>query len=76
MKTEKSKISIILDAICGTLMLVCLMTYLLIGVIKNIWHPTWIIVVVGAFICALIGIINDTVAKINATKSSETDNRN
>lgn len=75
MKTEKSKISIILDAVCGTLMLVCLMTYLLIGVIKNIWHPTWIIVVVGAFICALIGIISDTVAKINA-KNSGTDNNN
>lgn len=71
MKTEKSKISIILDAVCGTLMLVCIMSYLLIGVIKNIWHPTWIIIVIGAFICALIGIINDAVTKINAKNNPQ-----
>ncbi len=74
MKTEKSKVAIILDAVCGTLMLVCTLAYLLIGVVKNIWHPTWIIIVVGGFVCALIGIITDAMTKINA-KNNETQNK-
>ena len=74
MKTEKSKLAIILDAVCGTLMLVCTLAYLLIGVVKNIWHPTWIIIVVGGFVCALIGIISDTVTKLNAKNNEEQNN--
>lgn len=74
MKTEKSKLAIILDAVCGTLMLVCTLAYLLIGVVKNIWHPTWIIIVVGGFVCALIGIISDTVTKLNAKNREEQNN--
>lgn len=74
MKTEKSKLAIILDAVCGTLMLVCVLAYLLIGVVKNIWHPTWIIIVVGGFVCALIGIISDTVTKLNAKNNEEQNN--
>ena len=74
MKTEKSKLAIILDAVCGTLMLVCVLAYLLIGVVKNIWHPTWIIIVVGAFVCALIGIISDTVTKLNAKNREQQNN--
>mgnify|MGYP004642349087 FL=1 len=75
MKTEKSKLAIILDAVCGTLMLVCTLVYLLIGVVKNIWHPTWIIIVVGGFVCALIGIISDTVTKLNARTHEEQNNK-
>ena len=63
---KKSKASIILDAACGFIMVVCTLVYLLIGFIANIWHPTWVIVVIGAFVCALIGIVKDAVLKIKA----------
>ena len=41
--------------ICGIVMLVCIITFLLVGALFNLWHPYWIIVVCGAFTCAVIG---------------------
>ena len=61
---KQSKASIILDAVCGLVMVVCTLVYLLIGFIANIWHPTWVVFVIGAFVCAIIGIIKDTILKV------------
>ena len=35
-----------------------------IGFIAHIWHPTWVIFVAGGIVCAIIGIIKDTVEKL------------
>ncbi|MDE7452830.1 MAG: helix-turn-helix domain-containing protein [Clostridia bacterium] len=52
----------VVGAICGTGMLSCIIAYLLSGALANLWHPLWIIIVAGAFVCAVIatvaGIIN------------------
>lgn len=47
------------QGICGLVMLVSLLVFLSIGLIMNIWHPTWISMVCGACVCAVIGIIFD-----------------
>lgn len=44
-------------AICGVIMLVCIITYLILGAIFSLWHPYWIIIVIGAFLCAVVGSI-------------------
>ncbi len=44
-------------AICGIVMLVCIITYLIVGAFFSLWHPLWILLVVGAFVCSVIGII-------------------
>ena len=72
-KKTKSKTSIILDACCGILMLVCIMAYVLIGIIAKVWHPTWIIVVAGAFVCAIIGIVKDTIANIKSVDQAKNE---
>ena len=69
----KSKLSIILDACCGILMLVCSMAYVLIGIIAKVWHPTWIIVVAGGFVCAIIGIVKDTITNIKSVDETKNE---
>ncbi len=69
---KQSKTSIILDAVCGILMILCTLVYLMIGFIAHIWHPTWVIFVAGGIVCAIIGIIKDTVEKL---KSQDDQNK-
>lgn len=52
-----------IDKVCG---LVCtfvffagLATFLVLGAVKNLWHPCWVIVPVSAFLCGVIGLIFD-----------------
>ena len=73
-KKVKSKTSIVLDACCGILMLLCIMAYVLIGIIAKVWHPTWIIVVAGAFVCAVIGIVKDTIASLKSVDEAKNEN--
>lgn len=42
-------------AICGFIMLTCIIVYLLLGALLELWHPCWIIVAGGAICCGLIG---------------------
>jgi transcriptional regulator with XRE-family HTH domain len=49
----------IADNICGAIMLVCTATFLLIGLLCNVWHPTWVIFVIGAAICTVLNILLD-----------------
>lgn len=46
-------------AICGLVMLTCIITYLLLGSILNLWHPYWFIMVIGAVICGILGPIGN-----------------
>lgn len=46
-----------IGAVCGILMLSCIIAYLLLGALANLWHPLWIILIGGAFVCAIIAMI-------------------
>ena len=48
-------------AICGSIMLLCISTYLLLGALMNLWHPMWIIIVVGAFACGIIAMFAEII---------------
>lgn len=52
-------------AVCGALMLTCIITYLLLGAFLNLWHPLWIIIVAGAFACAVIAMIGALISHKN-----------
>ena len=45
------------DGACGIIILVCIITYLLLGALANLWHPYWIIIVIGAAADGVIGAI-------------------
>lgn len=46
-------------AVCGIVMLTCIIVYLLISVFTGLWHPLWVILVGGAVACFVIGAIGD-----------------
>ncbi len=52
-------------AICGFVMLSCLIAYLLCGALGGLWHPHWIIVVAGVIFCALTGTIGELITHKN-----------
>lgn len=49
--------------ICGIVMLVCIITYISLGAFLNLWHPYWIIVVVGVLVCGVLGPLGKIVTK-------------
>lgn len=49
-------------AICGMVMLSCLITYILLGAFTNLWHPLWIIIVCGGVSCGIIGATGEAIA--------------
>ncbi|MDE6276108.1 MAG: helix-turn-helix domain-containing protein [Clostridia bacterium] len=55
-----------IGAICGIVMITCIITYLILGVFFSLWHPFWILLVAGAFVCSVAGIIGGIVS--NKTK--------
>lgn len=70
---NKTKAQIIGGAISGLLMLVCIVVYLIIGAVTNIWHPTWIIIVAAAIITGIIGIITNTMSDLKKVNNEQTD---
>lgn len=51
-KSKKEKIG---GLICGTVMVSALLIFLTIGFVCSIWHPTWIVFIIAAGICGVIG---------------------
>lgn len=49
-------------AICGIVMLCCLIAFILLGALTELWHPLWIIVVCGAVACGIIGATGEAIA--------------
>ncbi len=42
-------------AVCGSTMIVAVIVYLAVGFTLKIWHPTWVVFIVGVGICAIVG---------------------
>lgn len=67
---NKNKIKIISDAICGVLMLLAILAFVLIGVFSGVWHPTWIILVIASVADGVISIIVGACVKVNKKSTS------
>ena len=72
---KKSKAKIISDAICGIVMLLCVISYVIVGLFAQIWHPTWIILVGGAVFCGILSIICSTITGIKEVNEKENKNK-
>lgn len=46
-----------IGAICGIVMISCIIAYLVLGVFFSLWQPFWILIVTGAFVCGVVGIV-------------------
>lgn len=56
---EKTLLDKIQGAICAAIVLLGIAAYLLIGTLKGLWDPYWMIIPVCALSCGIIGIIFD-----------------
>ncbi len=66
---KKSKVQIIGGAVCGSLMIVSIAIFLILGITINFWHPGWLIPVCSALACGIVGIVTDTITKLNGLKT-------
>lgn len=67
---KRSKGQIICDAICGVLMLLSILVFLVVGVIvPSVLHPLWIIIPSSGLTCGIISIIFNAVIACKKTKS-------
>jgi hypothetical protein len=57
------KIKMALEHFNGFVMLTCTSVYLTVGMAINMWHPTWVIFIVGVAICFIFGVIFDVNSK-------------
>lgn len=55
----------ITGAICGILMLVCIIVYLPLGAFLSLWHPCWIILAGGAVCCGIIGALGSLYLQVH-----------
>lgn len=53
---------------CGIIMLTCVIAYLLLGALGNLWHPYWIIIAVGGVICGIVGPMGEIATARNKKK--------
>jgi len=56
---NKSLTDVISGAICGTVFMLGILAYLIVGSVLDLWHPYWIIIPVCALLCGIIGAICD-----------------
>ena len=61
--TESSKKTRINDAVSSVIMLTATGVFLLLGFLKNLWHPAWVVFPVGGILCGICSVIFDAVFK-------------
>lgn len=42
--------------VCSIIMMACMLIYLLLGFLGSLWHPGWIVFVVGVFACGISSV--------------------
>ncbi len=53
----KPNYKVLEDVICGIVMLVCTGIFLLLGFLRFLWHPGWVVFPIGGILCAIVSTI-------------------
>ena len=72
---KKDKRQVLCDAVCGVLILLSILVYILLGVLDGNWHPGWLIVVCTGLICAVISICVSTYVRLERERKAEERDR-
>ena len=70
---KRTKGQVISDALCGILMLISVLVFILVGILAHIWHPTWIVMPCTGIVCGIISIAVNTYA--NLTRKEDTEKK-
>lgn len=55
---NRTRLQHISASLSGAVMLLCVGVYLILGLVAGLWHPTWIIFIVGAVVCVILGVLS------------------
>ena len=58
---NRKKSERISSAVCGVIMMIATIVYLLLGFLKNLWHPGWVCFVAGGIFCGIVNVIVNAV---------------
>lgn len=72
---RRTKAQIISDAVCGVLMLVSLLVFILVGIFAHIWHPTWIVIPCSGLVCGIISIIVNTYTNLHKKEIADIEDK-
>ena len=50
------------DSACGILIQLCIIVYLFLGALADLWHPYWVILIAGVAIAGVIGAIGNFIS--------------
>ncbi|MBO5037057.1 MAG: helix-turn-helix transcriptional regulator [Clostridia bacterium] len=50
--------------ICSIIMILCILIFLLLGILKGLWHPGWIVFVIGIAACAISSVSGEIINSI------------
>lgn len=74
---KNSKTKLICDTICGALMLISILVYIILGITISWWHPGWIIIVGAAIADGIISLISNMICSLkNINTTEQTNNTN
>jgi len=51
------------ETICSTVFTLAVFSYVIYGLLRGVWHPTWIIFVVAVGICAISSVITEAITR-------------
>ena len=51
------------EIICSVVMTIAAFSYVLYGLLQGVWHPTWVVFIIGAGICAISSIITNGIGE-------------
>lgn len=72
-KAPASKREQISSGICGIIMLTATALFLVLGFLKGLWHPGWIVFVIGGIACGIVNVVVESVWG-KAKEADETEN--
>lgn len=73
MKNKKEKSIIICDAICGILVMLSVLVYVVLGIACDWWHPGWIVIVCASIVSAVASIVANMIVELKKSDKETTD---
>lgn len=61
------------EGICGIIILSCIIAYLFLGALTNLWHPYWFILIIGIAVDAIIGAVSGCIIYKNKNRNLDKD---
>lgn len=52
----------------GVVMLAATAVFLLLGFLKDLWHPAWVVFPIGGIVCAILSVLDDVLGKSDKNK--------